>query len=125
MKDHGDFFAAHAPQVPVDVFLPAGIVFGDLHDAAVGPGDPDIVFNILKQIFFNSVGFDPDFSADDAGLGRDQTHHGQGRDALAATAFADNSKRFTFCQRQVDTVHRAAERLLAAGIKKGAQIFYF
>ena len=106
------------------MLLPAVVVFGDLNDAAIGLGYSDVVFNILQQIFFNPVGFEPDFSADNSGLGRDQTHNGQGRDAFAAAAFADNPEGFPFGQRQVDTVHRAAESLLAAGIKKGAQIFY-
>ena len=125
LKNHGDLFAAHAPQVPVDMSLPAAVVFGYVHDAAVVLGHVDIIFNILKQVFLNPVGFEPDFAADNSGLGRDQTHNGQGRHTFAAAAFADNPEGLAFLQRQVDTVHSAAKSLLASGIKKGAQIFYF
>ena len=122
LEDHGDFLPSYLSHDALDLFAPAGLILGDLHDPAVLLPQGDVMFEVMEQVSLAPVVSERDLAADHARAGVEQPHDRERRDALAAAALADHAEGLAPRDRHRHPIHRANEGPLASRVEVGAQV---
>src|SRR2546426_12090607 len=69
LEDHGDFLPSYLSHDALDLFAPAGLILGDLHDPAVLLPQSDVMFEVMEQVSLAPVGSERDLATDHARAG--------------------------------------------------------